>query len=61
MTIDKKELLDLLKGMPDPVDVEELIRHLCLREKLAEADADLAAGRTLSSDEARALADRWRR
>ncbi len=61
MTVPKQEVIDLIRQLPDDVDVEELIYRLYLREKLAAAEADIAAGRTLSTEEVRAEAVKWRR
>jgi len=61
MTVPKQEVIDLVRQLPDDVDVEDLIYRLYLREKLAAAEADIAAGRTLSTEEVRAEAAKWRR
>jgi len=61
MTIRKDEVLEMLRQMPDEVDVEELIYRLYLLEKLAAAEADIAAGRTLSAGEVKAQTASWRR
>lgn len=61
MTIRKDEVLEMLRQMPDEVDVEELIYRLYLLEKLAAAEADIAAGRTLSAEEVKAQTVSWRR
>lgn len=61
MTIRKEEVLDLLRTLPDEVDIEEIIYRLYLREKLAAAEADIAAGRTVSAAEARKQAEQWRK
>lgn len=61
MTIRKDEVLKLVEQFPDAVDIEELIYRLYLLEKLAAAEADIAAGRTLSVEEMRAQAESWRR
>ena len=61
MTIRKDEVLEMLRQMPDEVDVEELIYRLHLLEKLAAAEADIAAGRTLSAEEVKAQTASWRR
>lgn len=60
VTIAKADVLDLVNELPDDIDVEELIYRLYLREKLAAAEADIAAGRTVSGAEARAEAASWR-
>ena len=54
MTIAKEEVIQLLDQLPEPVEIEELIHRLYLREKLAAAEADIAAGRTFSAEEMRA-------
>ncbi len=61
MTISKEEVLDLVSQLPDPIEVEELIYRLYLREKLAIAEESLAEGRALSSEEVRAQVSSWRR
>ena len=53
MTLHKEEVLELVRQLPDEVDVEEVIYRLYLRAKLAAAEADIAAGRTLSPKEVR--------
>jgi hypothetical protein len=60
VTIAKTDVLDLVNELPDDIDIEELIYRLYLREKLAAAEADIAAGRTVSAAEARAEAVSWR-
>lgn len=61
MTIPKKEMLDLVRELPDDIDVEELIYRLYLREKLASSEADVAAGRTITAAEIRKQAAEWRK
>jgi hypothetical protein len=56
MTISKEEVLELVRKLPEQVDIEDLIYRLYLREKIAAAEEDIAAGRTLSAEEARAEA-----
>ena len=55
VTTPKEEVIELVRQLPDQVEIEELIYRLYLREKLA------AAGHTLSAEEARAEAALWRR
>ncbi|MBM4123968.1 MAG: hypothetical protein FJ246_03290 [Nitrospira sp.] len=61
MTVPKQEVIDLVRQLPDEVDVDDLIYRLYLREKLAAAEVDIAAGRTLSTEEVRAEVAKWRR
>ena len=60
MSMQKEEVLELVRQLPDEVDVEEVIYRLYLREKLAAAEADIAAARTLSPEEVREQARTWR-
>ena len=60
MSMHKEEVLELVRQLPDEVDVEEVIYRLYLREKLAAAEADIAAERTLSPEEVREQARTWR-
>lgn len=61
MTIRKAEVLELVNQLPEDVDVEELIYRLYLIEKLRAAEADIAAGRTLTAAEVRKQAASWRK
>jgi hypothetical protein len=61
MTISKEEVLEIVGQLPDPVEVEELIYRLYLREKLAAAEEAVAQGRTLSAEEVRAQSASWHR
>lgn len=61
MTVKRKEMLQLVRQLPESVDIEEVIYRLYLREKLAAAEADIAAGRTLSARELRRQASQWRK
>jgi len=60
MSMHKEEVLELVRQFPEEVDIEEVIYHLYLREKLAAAEADIAAGRTLSPEEVREQVHTWR-
>ena len=60
MTIRKEEVLELIRQFPDEIDLEDLIYRLYLREKLARAEEDIAAGRTLSAEELRRQVAGWR-
>jgi len=61
MTISKGEILELVNQFPDQVEIEELIYRLYLRGKLEAAEADIAAGRTLSTEDLRSESAKWRR
>ncbi len=60
MVLPREEILRLVKDLPEGVDVDDLIYRLYLRQKLAAAEADIAAGRTLSVEEVREQSRGWR-
>ncbi|MBI4614302.1 MAG: hypothetical protein HY720_11880 [Planctomycetes bacterium] len=60
LTIPKTRILELLREFPDDVEVEEVIYRLYLLEKIAAAEEDIAAGRTLSAQEAGDEIAKWR-
>jgi hypothetical protein len=59
MSVTRDEVLELVRNLPDKVDIEELIYRLYLREKLAAAEEDIAAGQTLSLEELRNQVASW--
>ena len=60
MTIRKEEVLELVRQLPDEVEIEELIYRLYFLEKLVAAEADIATGRILSAEEVRQRVRQWR-
>ena len=61
LAVSKAEILAVIEQFPDEIDLQELVYRLELRRKVAEGDADIAAGRTISHDEMRARAESWRK
>ena len=59
MTLSREEVLGLVRQLPEEVDIEELIHRPYLLEKLAAAEADITARRTLSAEEARERVRQW--
>jgi hypothetical protein len=45
MTITKKQILNMVKNLPDKIEVDELIYRLYLRQKLEIAEKDVQQGR----------------
>lgn len=61
MTVARSEVLRMVRRLPARIEVEDLIYHLYVREKLARAEADIAAGRTISHEEVRKRVTTWRK
>ena len=51
MTIAKQQVLDLLKDLPEQVDIDEVIYRLYLRQKIELAEQDVREGRLISHAE----------
>jgi len=59
MTIAKQEVIELIKELPDEVDVDEIIYRLYLRQKLEGAEKDVSEGRLVSHDEVVKETSKW--
>ena len=60
MTVTKARVQELVDGLPDEVDLEEVMYRLYVLEKIEAGEADVAAGRTLSHEEVAARVHSWR-
>lgn len=52
----KKEVISLIKELPEDVSLEDIIYHLYVKQKLLKAKEDIAQGKTYSHDEVRKMA-----
>lgn len=59
MTIGKQQLLELIKGLPEEVDIDELMYRLYLTQKLEAAEKDVREGRLISHEEVVKETSRW--
>jgi hypothetical protein len=59
MTITKQQVFDLLKDLPDQVDIDEVIYRLYLRQKLELAEQDVREGRLTSHAEVTRETSQW--
>jgi len=48
VTIAKQQVLELIRELPQEVDIDELIHRLYLRQKLEAAEKDVRKGRLIS-------------
>ena len=60
MTVTKTRLQELVDGLPDEVDLEEVMYRLYLLQKIEAGEGDIAAERTLSHEEVAARVRSWR-
>jgi len=59
MTIAKQQILELIKDLPEEVDVDEVMYRLYLRQKLEAAEKDVREGRLVSHEEVIKETSKW--
>lgn len=59
MTITKHQVLELIRDMPEEVDIDEIIYRLYLRQKLEAAEKDVREGRVISHEEVIRETSQW--
>lgn len=59
MRIDKQELHKIVEDLPEPVEMDEVLYRLYLREKLNAAEDDVRAGRVVTHEEVVAETAKW--
>jgi predicted transcriptional regulator len=59
MTITKKQVLEIVKDLPEEVDIDEIMYRLYLRQKLEAAEEDVREGRVVSHEEVLKETSKW--
>jgi hypothetical protein len=59
MSINKEQVLELIKGFPEDIDIEEIMYRLYLKQKLESAERNIQEGKTLAHDEVIKETSRW--
>jgi hypothetical protein len=59
MTIAKQKIFELIKDLPEEVDIDEIIYRLYLRQKLESAEQDVREGRLVSHGEVVKETSKW--
>ena len=59
MTIAKQQVLELIKDLPEEIDIDEIIYRLYLRQKLDTAEKDIREGRLVSHEEVVNETSKW--
>ena len=55
----KKEVISLIKDLPDDITLDDIIYHLYVKQKLIKAKEDIAQGRTYSHEKVKKMAEKW--
>jgi predicted transcriptional regulator len=59
VTTPKKEVLDLVQGLPEEASLEDIQYHLYVLQKVRKGLKDVEEGRTLSQEEMRKRFEKW--
>ena len=59
MTIAKQQVLELMKELPEEVDVDDIIYRLYLRQKLEASEKDVREGNVVSHEEVLKETSKW--
>ncbi len=59
MTITKQQVLEIIKGLPEEVDIDEIMYRLYLRQKLETAEKDVREGKVISHEEVVRETSEW--
>jgi predicted transcriptional regulator len=59
MRIDKQALHKLVEDLPEPIEMDEVLYRLYLREKLNAAEQDVREGRVVTHEEVVAETAKW--
>ena len=57
----KQDVVELMRDMPEEIDLEELMYRLYLKSRIEQGEAALAAGDTISHAEALRIFASWRK
>ncbi|TFF97605.1 MAG: hypothetical protein EU547_03860 [Promethearchaeota archaeon] len=57
----KKEVISLIKERSEDVNLEDIMYHLYVKQKLLKAKEDIAQTKTYSHDEVKKMAKKWLR
>lgn len=59
MTIAKQQVLEIVRNLPEEIDIDEIMYRLYLLQKLDSAEQDVRDGRLVSQDEAIKETSKW--
>ena len=59
MMIAKQQIFELIKDLPDELDIDEIMYRLYVRQKLETAEKDVREGRIISHEEVVRETSKW--
>ncbi len=57
----KTQLLETIQRMPEDISIDDLIERLIVLKKIEEGQRQVAAGETMTEEEAKRKLDKWLR
>lgn len=55
----KDDIISYLQDLPDDVTLEDIMYHLCVKEKILNGLKDAESGNTVSNEKAKEIIDQW--
>ncbi|MCK4763096.1 MAG: hypothetical protein KAW12_12950 [Candidatus Aminicenantes bacterium] len=59
MMIAKSQLLEMVRELPEEIDIDDMMYRLYLRQKLEAAEKDIEEGRVISHQDVIKETDNW--
>jgi hypothetical protein len=59
MIVEKNQILEMIKGLPEKIDVDELIYTLYLKQKLETAEKDVQENRLVAHGDVVKETSKW--
>lgn len=57
--MEKRDVQGVLDSFPERIDLDAFVERLVLKQKIEAGEADIAAGKVTTNDEAKKRLDRW--
>jgi hypothetical protein len=59
MMIARSQLMEMVKELPEEIDVDDMIYRLYLRQKLETAEKDIEEGKVISHEDVKRETSKW--
>ena len=59
MATEKENIMQMIKGLPDDVTLDEIMYHLYVKQKILRGLEDIKQGKTYSHEEVKKIARKW--
>ncbi len=59
MATEKENIMQMIKGLPDDVTLDEIMYHLYVKQKILRGLEDIKQGKTYSHEDVKKMARKW--